>query len=469
MSRRSTRLTAPPTSSRPPKRRTNPSASGPDLETTPRAAKAAKRGPRVGADDVSTPTTKPSVAGATIVSRGRRATPRESQHFTGREYDDATGLTSTEEEGGEDSESEFGEGGEGEGEGSDEEEEEGEGEGEEDVSSAEEGKRGGRAGRGAKGKGRGGGLPSRARGDAVERGDVLPEPGTEVVIKKPKARGPGKVPYEDGRVHSNTMLFLEELRDNNQREWMKMHDPDYRQAEKDWKSFIEVLTEKLTEVDDEIPELPVKDIVFRIYRDIRFSPDPTPYKPYFSAAWSRTGRKGPYAAYYLQIKPGGDSFLGGGSWFPESQPLSRLRTDIDRRPQRFKSILMDDRLRKEFLGGATRNEKKVVQAFTSAKMNKESALKTRPQGYAKDHADIDLLRLKNFTIGRQLEDEEVVGAGFLEKVVDLVGVMKPFIHYLNSVVMPDPDADDDEDEDEDDGDGDGDEDGQDSGSQSSER
>lgn len=88
-----------------------------------------------------------------------------------------------------------------------------------------------------------------------------------------------------------------------------VHDPDFRASEKDFKSFIENLTQKLIEVDETIPELPPKDIIFRIYRDVRFSKDPTPYKPHFSAAWSRTGRKGPYAAYYIQIAPG-RSFLG---------------------------------------------------------------------------------------------------------------------------------------------------------------
>ncbi|KAG9811717.1 hypothetical protein KCU68_g20526, partial [Aureobasidium melanogenum] len=87
--------------------------------------------------------------------------------------------------------------------------------------------------------------------------------------------------------------------------------------------------------------------VFRIYRDIRFSKDPTPYKPYFSAAWSRTGRKGPYAAYYVQISPN-DSFVGGGYWSPDARALAALRTTIDENPQRLKDVLMNDKMRAEF-------------------------------------------------------------------------------------------------------------------------
>ncbi|PSK33447.1 sterol 24-C-methyltransferase [Elsinoe australis] len=427
MARRSTRLssiqTSQPTTTST-KKRTAPTASA---TSTPRATKAAKR--------------------TSAVNGSAKTTPKTSQHFPKREYDDATGLTSSSEDvdGDDDAVSEAG---------SDfaaaaaesavEVMSEPSSEEALESESEEVKPRRGKGGRGDMGKGKGTGLVVRSKG----KGEALPAPGTEVVIKKPKARGAGETAYEDRRVHPNTLVFLGELRRNNEREWLKMHDPDFRQAEKDWKSFVECLTEKLMEVDDEIPELPVKDIVFRIYRDVRFSPDPTPYKPHFSAAWSRTGRKGPYGAYYLQISQG-ESFIGGGSWCPESQPLSRLRTDIDRRPQRFKSVLMDERMRKEFLGGAPKDEKKVVQKFVSSKTNKEYALKTRPQGYDKDHIDIDLLRLKNFTIGRQLTDEEVVSPNFLDRVADLMGVMKPFIHYLNNVIMPDPDAEDDEEEEDD--------------------
>ncbi|KAK5016187.1 hypothetical protein LTR60_002525, partial [Cryomyces antarcticus] len=103
-------------------------------------------------------------------------------------------------------------------------------------------------------------------------------PGTQVIIKKLKARPAGSTPYTADTIHLNTVLFLKDLRANNDREWLKMHDPDYRASLSDFNSFVECLTQKVVEVDNTIPELPVKDIVYRIYRDIRFSPDQTPYK-----------------------------------------------------------------------------------------------------------------------------------------------------------------------------------------------
>ena len=56
------------------------------------------------------------------------------------------------------------------------------------------------------------------------------------------------------------------------------HDGEYRRSLKDWQGFVDTMTEKIIEVDFTIPELPAKDVIFRIHRDIRFSNDPTPYK-----------------------------------------------------------------------------------------------------------------------------------------------------------------------------------------------
>ncbi|KAI9670869.1 MAG: hypothetical protein M1817_003754 [Caeruleum heppii] len=259
-------------------------------------------------------------------------------------------------------------------------------------------------------------------------------PGKQVIVRLPKARPAGNTPYLDHTIHPNTLLFLKDLSQNNDREWLKMHDADFRTSEKDFDSFAAALTGKLIDRDETIPELPVKDIKFRIYRDIRFSPDPTPYKPYFSAAWSRTGRKGPYAGYYVQVQPG-HSFIGGGLWHPDAAPLALLRRTVDRKAHKLKQTLMDPNLRKEFLGAAPADEKKVVKAFIGH--NKESMLKTKPKGFGQDHPEIDLLRLRSYTLGKRLADSEVIGLKGLGRVAELLGTLTPLVTYLNSVVMPD--------------------------------
>ncbi|CAK4031512.1 Hypothetical predicted protein [Lecanosticta acicola] len=277
---------------------------------------------------------------------------------------------------------------------------------------------------------------------------VKARPGREVIIKKPKARPAGKTPYTDDRIHPNTLAFLAELKANNKRDWLKFHDAQFRQAEKDWHSFVETITGKLVELDDTIPELPVKDVIFRVYRDIRFSKDPTPYKPWFSVAWSRTGRKGPYAHYYLQVAPN-NSFVGGGKWHPEAPAVNALRAAIDRNPRGLKNVLTDPGIRKHFLKDAGKTEAAAVREFV--KSNADSALKTRPKGYDAEHPDIDLLRLRNFTVGRKLADEEVVGEAGAKRIAELLAALKPFVSlpprrcritYLNSVVMPDDEDED---------------------------
>lgn len=164
----------------------------------------------------------------------------------------------------------------------------------------------------------------------------------QMVMDIPQAKDAGDTPYEDERIHPNTLDFLKDLKKNNRREWLKFHDlvfrsvkiyhsqyvqvlTIYRQAEKDFYAFVGKLSPIVSEKDATIPELPIKDVIYRIYRDVRFSSDPTPYKPYFSVSWSRTGRKGPYAHYYLHIQPNGESFFG------MSPPISQKRKGLTQR------------------------------------------------------------------------------------------------------------------------------------------
>lgn len=137
--------------------------------------------------------------------------------------------------------------------------------------------------------------------DEDEDEDDEDAPPKVTIIPLEKLRDTGGVEYEDFKVHKNTLLFLKDLKANNRRPWLKCkhdqllnnvqqfadpgkrtaHDGEYRRALQDWNSFVERATESIIEVDETIPELPVKDVIFRIHRDIRFSKDPTPYKVSF--------------------------------------------------------------------------------------------------------------------------------------------------------------------------------------------
>lgn len=134
---------------------------------------------------------------------------------------------------------------------------------------------------------------------------------------------------------------------------------------------------KIIAADPTIPELPTRDVVFRIYRDVRFSKDPTPYKAHYGAAFSRTGRKGPYACYYVHCDPSA-CFVGGGLWMPDAARLAKLRRSVDERPRAWRRVLGEEAFRRTFLPGAKSGDDEACLR-TFAKHNKESALKTKPK------------------------------------------------------------------------------------------
>lgn len=260
----------------------------------------------------------------------------------------------------------------------------------------------------------------------------------------------GGVDYGDETVHPVTMHFLKDLKANNRREWLKGNDAEFRRAQKDWLSYVETLGMRLAaDADETIPELPAKDVVFRIYRDVRFSKDKRPYKPHFSAAWSRTGKKGPYACYYVHCEPG-SCFVGAGLWHPENDALRLLRASIDERPQRWRRVLVDDdTLRKTWLKGSgvstgKPNEKAIKKAF--AKVNANGALKKKPLGFSADHRDIDLLKLRNFTMHKKVPDNVFTDADGQDQLVEMLRALVPFVTHLNRIVRPDPGDDSDSEE-----------------------
>ncbi|CAH0052761.1 unnamed protein product [Clonostachys solani] len=267
------------------------------------------------------------------------------------------------------------------------------------------------------------------------------------IVPLEKMRDTGGVEYEDNKIHKNTLLFLKDLKANNKRSWLKSHDGEYRRALKDWESFVDAATLTAIDVDETIPELPVKDVIFRIHRDIRFSKDPTPYKPHFSAAFSRTGRKGPYACYYIHCEPK-SSFIGGGLWCPDKDQLAKLRRSIDRHPERWREVLNTPGLKRTYLPGVkpSADDEKAIEAFFDK--NQSNALKKKPMGFDADHRDIKLLRLKNFTLGAKIDESSLASDTAQEKVAECFRGLEPFVSFLNDVVMPDPNREESEDDDE---------------------
>ncbi|KAK7453339.1 hypothetical protein VKT23_012018 [Stygiomarasmius scandens] len=274
--------------------------------------------------------------------------------------------------------------------------------------------------------------------DAEE--EVELKDGQEVVGEVVQAPKTGRVP--PGQISQNTLDFLTQLTkpECNDREWFKLHEPVYRLAEKEWKDFVDHFTESLIEVDPHIPPLPPKDVIHRIYRDIRFSNDKTPYKRSFSASFSRSGRKGIFAGYHVCIRPGGQNFIAAGSWCPGKNELATIRSNILRSSRRLRQVISAPDFVK-FFGlpkPKANGEKQNIFGM-------EDELKVAPKGVAKDHKDIDLLKCRSFVVMHYFLDSEVTSPDFKEKLVEVAQVMRPFVHCLNDLMTL---RDDDEDEDE---------------------
>jgi len=239
----------------------------------------------------------------------------------------------------------------------------------------------------------------------------------------------GRVPH--GRISRNTLNFLSDLMDPkcNDREWFRLHEPVFRLAEKEWINFIEELVPKVAEMDDEVAPLPPKDVIHRIYRDVRFSNDKTPYKTNFSASMSRSGRKGIFAGYHISIKPAGGSIIAAGLWNPERNELATLRSNILRNPTPLRGVISAAEFVTMFGEPAPHP--------TGARRNvfgHEDGLKVAPKGIDKHHPDIDLLKLRSVAVAARFSDKEILGPNFIDKVLDIIEVMKPLVHCLNHMI-----------------------------------
>lgn len=210
-----------------------------------------------------------------------------------------------------------------------------------------------------------------------------------------------------------TFDFLTELNDNNDRLWFAKHKERYLAAKKEVDMLAQSLLAEM-EVHDEIEKIKT----YRIYRDVRFSKDKSPYKNHLSGFMSRA-TKWRRGGMYFHFEPGGNSMVGGGFWNPDSKDLSRIRQEIAADDTYLRKIIKD---------------KTFLKHFQTLDGNQ---LKTAPKGYPKDHEAVDLLRYKQFLISENFTDEEILEKGFVKKMVKSFIAMRPFFDYMSDVLTTD--------------------------------
>lgn len=213
------------------------------------------------------------------------------------------------------------------------------------------------------------------------------------------------------------LKFLRELQENNNREWFNANKERYLVLKADFELFVSQLITKVGEFDEDIKGLDVKDCVYRIYRDARFSPDKTPYKTHFGAFLAaRGGRHSRYGGYYLHIQPGG-SLLAGGMYCPEPVLQKRLRQDVYDNIDEFTSIIRDSSFVKEF-----------------PLMEDEGKLKKVPAPFPVDFPEADLLKYRSYSVTGMKPDSFFETGDVLAKTAAAFRILYPFNRFLNYTV-----------------------------------
>ncbi|MCO4293463.1 DUF2461 domain-containing protein [Solitalea sp. MAHUQ-68] len=213
-----------------------------------------------------------------------------------------------------------------------------------------------------------------------------------------------------------TFDFLKELADNNNREWFTENKKRYDAAKQDVEVFVDKVLAELAKIDVAVADINAKQCVMRIYRDVRFSKDKSPYKKNFGIVVSPMGKGVNGPCYYLHIEPG-TCFAAGGYWMPEAEHIKSIRQEIDYNTEDFKSII---------------EAKTFKQLFN--KLDEEGKLKTAPKGYPADHPEIELLKLKSFTVSNQLDQKELLGKNAIGKVLEVWKEVYPFNQFLINAI-----------------------------------
>lgn len=209
----------------------------------------------------------------------------------------------------------------------------------------------------------------------------------------------------------NTFEFLEKLQENNNREWFSENKVWYEKAKKEVKAFFEEVYVNLQK-HDQIEN----SKMMRIYRDVRFSIDKTPYKTHFANSFSRLGKE-LRGGYFIRIKPGA-SLVAGGFWEPNKEDLHRIRQEIVQDATDIKVILTDPTYQ-HYFGGT-------FESFEE--------LKTAPRGFDKDHPELDLLRKKGFIAQRNFTDAEVLSENFITEVNNTFSALRPFFDLFSDIL-----------------------------------
>lgn len=213
------------------------------------------------------------------------------------------------------------------------------------------------------------------------------------------------------------LKYLTDLSEHNNREWYHAHKAENKEANAQFEELIQTLILRIGEFDTSILHNQPKELTFKLVRDTRFSHDKSPYNPSFCAHIASKGKLPVPVGYYLMIKPGGRSFLGGGLFADMFKDATAMIRDyITEHGEEFEEIIHAPEFQKYFRVQGT-------------------SLKNVPAGYDKEHPQAEYLKFKSWYLKYSVADEVIADAEqFVEEVAKLFRIMKPFNDYLNKAL-----------------------------------
>lgn len=208
--------------------------------------------------------------------------------------------------------------------------------------------------------------------------------------------------------------YLSKLDQNNNREWFHAHKTEYQEANAQFELLVQELILQLGKTDSRILNFAPNELTFKVVRDTRFSHDKSPYNPVFRAHISSKGKLPVPVGYYLMIKPGDQSFLGGGLFADMFKDATRMVRDyIFRHPDEWTEILQTREFKENFQVQGT-------------------ALKNVPKEYDKEHPQAEYLKYKCWYLEYSVKDSIIQAAdSFLDLAAEMFLKMKPFNDFLN--------------------------------------
>lgn len=214
---------------------------------------------------------------------------------------------------------------------------------------------------------------------------------------------------------AETIKFLKQLKQNNNKEWFDAHKAEYQNLRKDWINFITEIIKGISAFDADVAKNDPAKCIFRINRDVRFSKDKSPYKTNFGASISKTGEKNKFCGYYIHISPD-ECFFGGGVYMPEPDALQAIRQEIDYHFSDFEKILKQANFKKYFTG--IEGEK----------------LSRPPKGYDAENPAIEYIKQKHFIATYNFSMDEVTKSDWAKQIVSIAKAVYPLNTFLYEAI-----------------------------------